>query len=259
MGEVIKINTVKKRYIVKRHDDFLIVVSKQPGLLTIPDRYDQSALSLIQLLRNRFEHVITVHRLDRDTSGLVVFALRDDVHRFLSERFSAGEITKKYLALVEGNPTWDEQTIDLPLRTDSDRMHRTRVDRRGGKPSATEVRIIERYDDYSLVEARPVTGRTHQIRAHLAAVGHGIACDALYGRGAPLYLSSFKRKYTPGKRPERPLIARVALHATELRFPHPHTGDEVIVRDDPWRDLSAAIAQLGKHGASRVFGTSTAS
>lgn len=205
-------------------DGALLVVDKPAGLPTLPDGYNPQAPHLKRLLEPEYGRLWIVHRLDRSTSGVIVLARTLQAHRALNAQFQEHTVEKIYHAIVTGAPDWGETTIDLPLRADGDRRHRTLVDAQGGKPAITHLRVIKRFAGYSLVEAIPHTGRAHQIRAHLRAAGFLLAGDALYG-GAPL-------------------LARPALHAWSLAFRHPSSGE--------WRrfeapyppDLAAALAAL---------------
>lgn len=241
---------VKQKPAVIYEDSHLVVVSKPPGLLTLPDRYDPAAPHLLLFLEQNRPRVFVVHRLDRETSGLVVAALTAEAHRSLSIQFSEREVGKRYLALITGTPDWETTTVDLPLRTDADRRHRTRVDRAAGRRAVTHLSVLERYDAHALIEAMPETGRTHQVRVHLAAIGHAIVADALYGDGRPLLLSSFKRNYSPSRREERPLVVRTALHAAALEFLHPEGRIPLRYEAPLHRDMNAAVSQLRKFGSS---------
>ncbi len=239
---------VMQRPKVLFEDAHILVVAKPAGLLTVPDRYDPEVPTLVAWLQRERSRVFVVHRLDRDTSGLVVLALTANAHQVLSDQFTDRQVDKRYLALVAGSPAWEDRKIDLPLRTDADRRHRTRVDHAGGKEAVTHVSVVERFDSYSLVEAMPETGRTHQIRVHLAEVGLPVVSDPLYGDGEPLFLSSFKRDYKSSRHEERPLVGRTALHASELRFAHPATNEMTSHSASLPRDMNAAVKQLARFG-----------
>lgn len=241
---------MKQRYSVIHTDEFLVVAGKPPGLLSIPDRYDVELPSMLEVLSWKFDPLFVVHRLDRDTSGAMVFALSGDAHRNVSIQFENGMVEKTYHALVVGSPDWDTLRVDLPLIKDADRAHRTKVDRRKGKESVTEFEVLERLSGYSLVRAVPKTGRTHQIRVHLASVGFPIVADPLYGSGEGLYLSAMKRKYRRSRREERPLIGRTALHAYSLELRHPSTGEHASYQCAHFKDMKAAINQLRKLSAT---------
>lgn len=192
-------------------DDDLIVVNKPSGLLTIPDGYNQNLPSLSRLLEEEFTKVWVVHRLDKETSGLVLFARSPQSHKFLNSQFSDRRVKKLYAAIICGHPQWQYFDIQLPLQINGDRKHRTIVNLECGKPARTEIGVINRLEEgLTWIEALPHTGYTHQIRAHLAATNFPILNDSLYSQPAPtktLYYS--------------PYISRIALHAHRIAFIHP--------------------------------------
>jgi RluA family pseudouridine synthase len=206
-------------------DDHLLVVNKPAGLLTLPDGYDKTAPCLIDLLRQQYDRIWVVHRLDKDTSGVIVFARSAEAHRALNMAFDSRAVHKVYHAIVQGVPPWDERTIDLPLRPDGDRSHRTVIDRGRGKPAVTRVRVLERGVAQALIEARPETGRTHQIRAHLAAIELPLAGDVLYGGGTTW-------------------LPRPALHAYSLDLGHPRSQVPLHFTAPYPADLLAALQHL---------------
>ena len=237
---------------VLHSDEYLLVVDKPSGILSIPDRYDPDAQVATTELRSDWGRLFVVHRLDKDTSGVLIFAREAEAHRVLSEAFESRSVAKTYRALVRGSPSWDETACELPLRADGDRLHRTVVDAHKGKRSRTVFTVLERYVgggsfwSAALVEAHPETGRTHQVRVHLAALGHPCLCDPLYGDGEALLLSKLKRRWKGDPLDERPLLARSALHALRAEFPHPATGLALTFEAPLPKDMRAAIAQLAK-------------
>ncbi|MCS7055176.1 MAG: RluA family pseudouridine synthase [Thermoflexales bacterium] len=235
-----------RRIDVLYEDDDLIAVNKPAGVTTAHDAARPDELDLQALLEARFGRLWLVHRLDRDTSGIIVFARNEVAHRALSEQFEGRGVTKIYHALLVGNPTWTERTADIPLRVDGDRRHRTVVDVVCGKPAVTHFRVFQRLKRYALAEAIPETGRTHQIRVHAASLGHPIAADELYGDGKPIFLSQLKRDYRPSNSEELPLIGRVALHARRLKLTHPLTGAALDLLAPYAKDFNAAVKQLEK-------------
>jgi tRNA pseudouridine32 synthase/23S rRNA pseudouridine746 synthase len=188
-------------------DETLLVINKPPGLPALPDGYDPAAPYVRSLLEPHFGRVWIVHRLDRGTSGVLLVARSAESHRALNRQFDLRQVAKVYHALVMGNPVWDAKTVDLPLRANVGHKHRTVVDRARGKLAVTRLRVLERFAACALVEAIPETGRTHQIRTHLAAVGYPLMGDVLYGN----CLVSV----------DHSVIPRLGLHARQLTIEHP--------------------------------------
>lgn len=227
-------------------DDDVLAVNKPAGISTAHDGTRPDEPSLVDMMRQQFGEVWPVHRLDRETSGVIVFALNETAHRELSLQFERRETEKVYHALVKGRPRQTEQVINAPLLADADRKHRTVVDVLRGKPAITTAKMLRPLGAITLMEARPEMGRTHQIRVHLAVVNLPIVCDPLYGDGEPVYLSSFKKDYRPHEVAERPLIARVGLHAYALAVRHPKTGEMLHLNAPYSKDFGAVVKQLGK-------------
>jgi tRNA pseudouridine32 synthase/23S rRNA pseudouridine746 synthase len=224
-------------------DDALLAINKRAGLLVIQGGFDDSPY-LTQMLEPAFGRVWVVHRLDRQTSGVLVFARTAEVHRSLNTQFQEHSTHKVYHALVHGDPPWPEYTVDLPLRRDGDRRHRTTIDPERGKPSTTHLRVLRRFGQHTLVEAIPRTGRTHQIRAHLAALGLPVVADVLYGGGQGLYLSDVAQESQDSR---QPIIERVALHALALTVTHPVTGERLSFCAPYPPDLAAMLDALAAY------------
>ncbi|MDR2177183.1 MAG: RNA pseudouridine synthase [Treponema sp.] len=209
-------------------DARVVAVNKSPGIAVTADRWDPAGERLDQILAAALTEpaqteqfrLWTVHRIDRDTSGLVFFARDEETHRSLSLAFERRRVEKRYLAVVYGRPLWKETNCDLPLVPDGNKKHQTIIDKYRGKESLTCFRFLGGVGNYSVVEAMPKTGRTHQIRVHLAALGHPVVCDSLYGSGKPVFLSSFKPDRRGDPFTERPLLNRLGLHAAELALPY---------------------------------------
>ena len=227
------------------HVDYdLLAVDKPAGLATIPGRGQET--SLVELLRvTEFgPEIRLVHRIDVETSGVVVLARTLGAQRALVRAFARREVDKEYWAIIEGRPGTDRGAIDAPIGVHPRRKERMRV-WKGGRAAVTEWELLESWLGYSLLRCRPRTGRRHQIRVHLAHAGMTLAVDPLYGGGAGVYLSRLKPDYKPSKtHPEYPLIGRLSLHARAVRLRHPGTGEMIEVTAEPPKDFRAVINQL---------------
>jgi 23S rRNA pseudouridine1911/1915/1917 synthase len=236
-------------------DDYFTVVNKPPGLVTHPAKGNWTG-TLVNALQFHFDTLSTiggdnrpgiVHRLDRDTSGLLIVAKDDKAHKLLAKQFEDRTIRKEYLALVYGMPSRDSDFIEKPLG-----MHPTnrekvaiRLIEDGGKEAVTFYEVLERFHGYALVRCKPKTGRTHQIRVHLAHIGHPILADKAYsGRGA----------FTLGDLlgPDHPeastvLLDRQALHAHSLDLEHPISREAIQFNAPLPADMAAALAALRAH------------
>lgn len=240
---------------IVHEDDTLIAIAKSSGLLVIPDRYNHAAPCISDFLKEEFGEIFVVHRLDRETSGIVLFAKTAEAHQSLNEAFEHRTVTKRYLAIVKGEPADDSGTIDHPIGEHRHLAGRMIVDDRGGKESVTEYSVIERFIGHALVEARPRTGRTHQIRVHLREVGLPIVGDPLYSDGEPFLLSSIKRGYRVKGEEELPMLARTALHAAGLEIDHPVTKERLILASEMPKDMQAVLKSLRKYAGMRQSGT----
>lgn len=228
-------------------DAWLLAVNKPAGLPSLPDGYDPGAPYLRSVLEAEFGKLWMIHRLDKDTSGLVLLARTAEAHRALNTQFEKRQVAKVYHALVVGDPNWVEKNVRLPLRPDGDRKHRTVVDPQRGKPAHTDLRVLERFGLYTLVECIPHTGRTHQIRVHLMAQGHPVAADGLYSNGVGIFLSEFKPAYRGSRQGECPLLERAGLHARSLTFLHPANGVVQQLEAPYPKDFGGALRQLRRH------------
>lgn len=208
-------------------DSALLVINKPAGLATLPDGYDPSLPHIKSLLEITSGPLWIVHRLDKNTSGVLLLARSARAHRSLNTQFEQHLAAKLYHALVLGNPEWKEKTVNLPLRPNGDRQHRTVVDAQHGKPAITHLRVLERLGLYCLVEAIPETGRTHQIRAHLSSLGLAIMGDKLY-RQRPVHPDEGNTNTI--KRDQELMFGSaegMGLHARSLEIIHPDTGEKM--------------------------------
>ncbi|HMR90924.1 MAG TPA: RluA family pseudouridine synthase [Chitinophagaceae bacterium] len=226
-------------------DDHLIAVNKPSGVLSIPDR-EGKEISLKRLLQHEYDAVYTVHRLDKDTSGLLIFARTEESHRHLSQQFENRQTKKIYAGLVVGVPPLAAGAIDAPIAEHPVKPGVMVVNRKG-KESLTDYKVLQSFGICSWMEFRIHTGRTHQIRVHMKDAGFPIVCDNVYGDGKPLLLSSIKPKFKLSKyeEEERPLVGRLALHAWQLQFSS-LSGKEITLEAAIPKDLRAALQQLGK-------------
>lgn len=234
---------------ILHEDTSLLAFDKPSGMLVAPDRWDKARENLMGLVHATLgKTVANVHRLDADTSGVLLCTKNKPALDFVSGQFQSKTVTKVYHALVVGAPEVDTELIDLPLGEDEHQLGRMRVrSGRGGKPAETEVRVLTRFRGYTWVECRPLTGRTHQIRVHLAARGIPILCDPFYGDpAAPLLLSTFKRGYK-GREDERPLLKRLALHASELTVTHPDSRLPHTLHSPLPKEFEIALKYLRKY------------
>ncbi len=227
-------------------NEHFIAINKPSGLLSIPDRMGKDP-SLKILLQEKLGKIFTVHRLDKDTSGLIVFAKDEDTHKFLSQAFESRDVEKFYLGLVNGILMNKEGTIDIPIMEHPGKTT-LMMPHKKGKPSVTEYKMLEEFGMYSFLQFQIHTGRTHQIRVHAQYLDHPIVCDPLYGDGQPILLSSFKRKFKLSKDEfdERPLLNRIGLHSYQLRFTDAQ-GTHHQLEAPLAKDMKALLQQLRKN------------
>jgi 23S rRNA pseudouridine1911/1915/1917 synthase len=226
-------------------DKDLIALNKPSGLLSIPDR-EGKEVSLKLMLQEKYERIFTVHRLDKDTSGLIIFAKNEGTHKYLSAQFEDRQTVKIYLGLVIGSPPQSKGTIDLPIAEHPVKKGMMVINRKG-KESLTDYEVLENFSIYSWLKFRIHTGRTHQIRVHMKELGHPIVADETYGDGKPVLLSSFKNKFKLSKNEEeeRPILRRLALHAWQLKIKSP-SGSLLEFEAPIPKDLRATLQQLEK-------------
>ena len=190
-------------------DSQILVINKPAGLSVLPEGWDKDAVYLVKMLEEQYGKIWVVHRIDKVTSGVIIFALTAEAHRSLNIQFEKHQVEKIYHAIVNGNPPWDEKITKFPLRVNVGHKHRTMVDNKSGLRSETRLKVLKRKQASALVEAMPMTGRTHQIRVHLYALGYPLLGDVLYSA------------------PETSEIARPALHAYSLTITHPESNERM--------------------------------
>jgi tRNA pseudouridine32 synthase / 23S rRNA pseudouridine746 synthase len=199
-------------------DESLLVVNKPAGMLSVPGRGPEKQDCLISRVQQRFPNARTVHRLDMATSGLIIIALSHDSQRALSKLFELRQVDKTYQAIVYGLVEQTSGKVDLPLICDWPNRPRQKVCHESGKPSQTEYRVISQDKDkqYTRISLHPITGRSHQLRVHMQALGHPILGDYFYAEDEALAASE-----------------RLCLHAQKLSFIHPFTKEKVHLNSEP--------------------------
>jgi 23S rRNA pseudouridine1911/1915/1917 synthase len=233
-----------KPEIIFENEQF-VALNKPAGLLSIPDREGKEA-SLKSWLKEKYGSIFTVHRLDRDTSGLILFAKNETTHKYLSKIFEERAVEKIYEGIVQGVLPQEKGSVDAPLMEHPIKPGVMVVNKKG-KASLTDYEVQEALGLYSLVQFRIHTGRTHQIRVHMQSLGHPIVCDELYGDAKPVFISSLKRnfKLSKSEEQERPILKRLALHSQLLHFrdehDHYHTLEAPLAKD-----MKALLQQLRK-------------
>jgi 23S rRNA pseudouridine1911/1915/1917 synthase len=224
------------------NDDF-VAINKPSGMLTIPDR-EQTEKSLKEYLIDKYKNIFVVHRLDKDTSGLVVFAKNETTHKYLCKIFEERRVEKFYLGIVVGEPLEKTGIIDAPITDHLTRKGIMTV-HRSGKESQTGYEVLDANPNFSLVSFQLFTGRTHQIRVHTKEIGHPLACDPLYGDGKAVFLSAIKKNYKLSKHDdeERAIINRLALHSYKLNFEDAHGTKMELCAEAP-KEFRALMQQL---------------
>lgn len=226
-------------------NDFFIAINKPSGLLSVPDR-KQSEPSLKDYLLSKYSTIYTVHRLDKDTSGIIVFAKDAETHKALSQLFEGREVEKFYVGLVHGSLLNENGNIDAPIMQHP-AQDTTMIIHKKGKPSFTEYSLVEKFKFHSWVQFQIHTGRTHQIRIHCQYLGNSIVCDPIYGDDKPILLSTLKKKFKLSKLAdeEKPLLNRLGLHSHQLNFTF---NNQLYQLEAPLpKDLRALLQQLRKN------------
>lgn len=253
------------------NDGVLLAVLKPAGMPTVTGRGTRVVSCRRWLADKLFagdlRAVLPIHRIDADTSGLVLFARTPEAQRALSIQFQNRQVEKEYHALVLGGPIADSGVVQIAIGSDRRKLNQSKLDPQHGKPASTEYEVLERFRGYCLVACRPKTGRRHQIRLHMKALGCPLAVDPLYNapekpkptrreweqpsqtdeeeNGVGLYVSDFKRGFKPGKH-RTPVIGRLTLHSLRLKFFHPGLQQNLTLTAELPKDFRAALTQLRK-------------
>lgn len=239
---------MKKPEIIFENEEY-IAFNKPTGMLSIQDRYKAEIPNLAREAQKYADKIFTVHRIDKDTSGIVCFAKTESAHKYLSQKFENIEVKKEYLALVYGTPINEKDTLNFKIAENPARIGKMHIHPKG-KTARTDYELLEKWEHYSLLKIRLFTGRTHQIRVHLNHIGIPIVADPFYGKGTPFYLSEVKSKYKLSKweANEQPLLNRLALHASLLEFEDAH-GKLISIQSPLPKDINTSVKQLRKWDA----------
>lgn len=232
-------------------DDDIIAFNKPGGLLTIPHRFLHDEPSLVKIVEKKYGKLFVIHRIDKETSGVIIFAKNESAHRHYSLQFQNREVEKFYRAFSYGNPIQNEGDIISGIMEHPTIKGKMVINKKG-KDSHSRYQVIQKWNGYTYYHIQIFTGRTHQIRVHLQSIGTPIICDSLYGNGNPLKLSDFKKKYNPTKNveeEEKGLINRLALHSFQLNVKDLNGNPLTITAPIP-KDFTAAIKQLDKWNPS---------
>ncbi len=229
--------------IIFENENF-VAVDKPAGLLSIPDRM-QSETSLKDLLKEKYDEIFTVHRLDKGTSGVIIFAKNEKTHKQLSQLFESREVEKIYVGLVYGNIAPPAGTINAAIAEHPGKSLKMIVHAKG-KQAITDYEVLEHFRLFSFTKFRIHTGRTHQIRIHMQHIGHSIVCDELYGNADAVYVSKLKRNYhlSQKEETERPILSRLGLHSSQLKFKL--NNEQFSFAAELPKDLRALLQQLRK-------------
>lgn len=227
--------------IITETEDY-IFINKPPHVSTLNDRND--SITILSLVKKYNDDYQICHRLDKETSGLLLIAKNAAAYRNASMQFEHRQVEKTYYAIVDGVHQFQNHEVDLPLHTTASGY--VKISHRKGKDAKTTFDTVDTFKKHSLIACKPHTGRMHQIRVHLASLDASIVGDETYG-GQALYLSTFKKKFTIGKeKEEQSIIKRFALHAMSLTLKDMN-GNLIKVEAPYPKDLAVALKQLEKN------------
>jgi 23S rRNA pseudouridine955/2504/2580 synthase len=224
-------------------NDDIIVVNKPPFISSLDERGEGSEINMLRMAKNYWDDAQICHRLDKETSGALIFAKNPEAYRAISMQFEHRRVKKVYHAVIDGTHVFENLLVDLPILNTG--KGSVSISRQEGKRAETWFQSLRYFKHYTLVECRPVTGRMHQIRIHLATQRASIAGDEMY-KGKPVYLSALKRKYHLGRdQEEQPIMKRFALHAYEVTFKLLNEEEIVITAPYP-KDFETLLKLLDK-------------
>lgn len=227
-------------------DDHYVIINKPSGLLSIPDRHNATIPSAAAWLRSRYPSIYILHRLDKETSGVLCFAKDEETHRYTSQLFEHRHLKKFYSGIVYGTLSIPEGRIEDPIMEHPVIKGKMMIHHKQGKPSVTDYKTLESFGLFSFMRFDIHSGRTHQIRIHMQNAGHPIVCDALYGKPDPVFISTLKHRYKLGKdEEEKPMLSRMALHASQIIFTDAQ-GKLIDVSAPLPKDMDALLKQCRK-------------
>ncbi len=228
-------------------DEDLLIINKSANVLSVPDRWNTELPNLRAIFDEKYGKIFIVHRLDKETSGIMIFAKNAEAHKYLNDLFEHHNIKKLYHVIVSGIVQRNDLEVDIPIMTDPSAKGKSIPSSRG-KESLTKIKVLQRYKTATLIECDLISGRHHQIRVHCSAIGHPLLVDSIYGMNSEFLVSSVKRKYHLKKGTEElPIINRVTMHARSLQFIHPKTKEEMTFSAGYPKDFAALLQVLGKY------------
>ena len=227
-------------------DSDVLIADKPSGITVIPERFNTTKPSLQSMLEVIHGKLWVVHRIDRETTGVVCFARNEQAHKSLSLQFQNREVQKHYQVLVQGRLEGSEGEIDSPIMERPNKLGTMMVHPKG-KEALTRFRLLEQFRSCALLDVNILTGRTHQIRVHFASAGHPLVIDSIYGGRESFLLSSIKKKYNQSEEIERPTMTRLSLHAQALMIAHPTSGSKMTFTSPLPHDFETVLKLLRKY------------